>query len=140
MGVLDGVRVILYRCHEKGLEILLINNDDMSDDPNIWRLPNADVDDERYAYIELEDTLDSDGNMIKTMAIEADWHDVPSIRGMIKYDVNRVKSKIKKTLPSFEKGTYFTIKEAIKKSLPQEYAAMKELKDIIVDRNMVTNI
>lgn len=139
MGVLDGVRVILYRCHEKGLEILLISNE-MSDDPSVWRLPNVDMDDEKHSYIELEDTLDANGNMIKTMAIEADWHDVPSIRGMIKHDVKRVKSKIKKTLPSFEKGAYFTIKEAVKKSLPQEYAAIKELKDIIVDRNMVTNI
>lgn len=139
MGVLDGVRVILYRCHEKGLEILLVNHD-LSSDPDIWRIPNLILDNNDSSIIELNDIKDESGQAIKTMAMEADWHDMPSIRGMIKSDVKLVKSKIKKTLPTLQQGTYFTVKEAFKKVLPQEYKALKELKDIILDRNIVTNI
>ena len=140
MGVLDGVRIVLYRCHEKGLEILLVNND-ISEDADVWRLPNvSNLDSQKDKIIELNDIVDSDGNAIKALAIEADWHDMPSIRGMIKYDVKLVKNKIKTVLPELEKSTYFTVKEAFKKVLPQEYAALKELKDIILDRNICTNI
>jgi predicted NUDIX family NTP pyrophosphohydrolase len=140
MGVLDGVRIVLYRCHEKGLEILLVNND-ISKDADVWRLPNvSNLDSQKDRFIELDDIVDSDGNAIKAMAIEADWHDIPSIRGMIKYDVKLVKDKIKTVIPDLEKSTYFTVKEAFKKVLPQEYAALKELKDIILDRNICTNI
>jgi len=140
MGVLDGVRIIMYRCHEKGLEIFLVNND-IANDADVWRLPNvSDIDTQSDQYIELDDIVDHDGNTIKTLAIEADWHDMPSIRGMLKYDVKLVKKKIKKALPELEQSTYFTIKDAFKKVLPQEYAALKELKDIILDRNIATNI
>ena len=140
MGVLDGVRIILYRCHEKGLEILLVNND-IAKDAGVWRLPNvSNIDPQTSKYIVLDDIVDADGNSIKAMAIEADWHDIPSIRGMIKYDVKLVKTKIKTVLPELEKSTYFTIKDAFKRVMPQEYAALKELKDIILDRNIATNI
>jgi len=140
MGVLDGVRIIMYRCHEKGLEIFLVNND-IANDADVWRLPNvSDIDTQSDQYIELDDIVDHNGNTIKTLAIEADWHDMPSIRGMLKYDVKLVKKKIKKALPELEQSTYFTIKDAFKKVLPQEYAALKELKDIILDRNIATNI
>lgn len=140
MGVLDGVRIIMYRCHEKGLEIFLVNND-IATDADVWRLPNiSSIDSNSDQYIELDDIVDADGNTIKTLAIEADWHDMPSIRGMIKYDVKLVKKKIKKALPGIEQSTYFTIKDAFKRVLPQEYAALKELKDIILDRNIATNI
>ena len=72
--------------------------------------------------------------------IEGDWHDIPSIRGMIKHDLKRVKSKVKEVLPDVEKGMYFNVKEAFKKVMPHEYAALKELKDILIDRNAVKNI
>ncbi len=139
MTVLDGVRVILYRCHEKGLEILLVNHE-MASDPHIWKLPNLLVESNDEMTIELDDIKNESGQTIKTIAIEADWHDIPSIRGMIKYDVKLVKTKIKKSIPVLEKGAYFTIKEAFKKVMPQEYKALKELKDILLDRNLATNI
>ena len=140
MGVLDSVRIILYRCHEKGLEILLVQND-IATDSDVWRLPNIHkIDTQESSCILLDDIKDNEGNAIKTLAIEADWHDIPSIRGMIKYDMKLVKSKIKTAIPTLEKSTYFTIKDAFKKVLPQEFAALKELKDIIVDRNLAKNI
>jgi len=143
MSVLDLARVIIYRFHEKGLEIFLINND-MDKDQEIWRIPqglsnsireNGDVN-----VIDLDTTEDENGRSVRTLAIEGDWHDIPSIRGMLKHDVRLVKTIVKENLPGSEKGAYFAVKEAFKKVMPQEYKALKELREILFDRNSVTNI
>jgi len=141
MGVLDQVRFVIYRFHEKGLEVLLINNK-MEQDPEVWKIPAAALKKELSSdsFILLEECIDDNGSSVRTIAIEADWHEIPSIRGMIKHDVNRVKSKIKRVLPELENGSYFVAKEAFKKVLPNEYKVIKELKDILLDRNSLMNI
>lgn len=142
MKVLDQVRVVIYRFHEAGLEVFLINPE-LHQDKGIWRLPEGSdtqiLNDSQYKVIELDDTMDSNGDMVKNFAIEADWHEIPSIRGIIKHDVKRLKNKVKQVLPCLEQGSYVAVKEAIKKTMPQEYKALKELKDILTDRNTVTN-
>ena len=40
----------------------------------------------------------------------------------------------------FEKGTYVAVKEAFKRVLPQQYAFLKELKEIIADKNQAKSI
>lgn len=140
MNVLDDVRLIVYRCHQKGLEILLIQNN-VESDPDVWKLPQAEhIKAESINHILLEDTPNEKGQNIKNVALEGDWHDIPSIRGLIKHDVKLVKNKIKSLVPALENATYFTIKDAFKKVMPNEYEALKELKDIILDRNLSTNI
>ncbi len=144
MSVLDLARVIIYRFHEKGLEIFLINSD-MEKDADIWRIPEGLTETIKQKgssmqVIDLDNTVDAEGRSIKTLAIEGDWHDIPSIRGMLKHDVRLVKSIVKENLPGSEKGAYFAVKEAFKKVMPHEYQALKELKDVLFDRNSVTNI
>ncbi len=142
MSLLDFARVIIYRFHEKGLEIFLINND-MVNDADIWRIPQGlakQWKDEGRSVIDLDVYEDEEGHNIRTIAIEGDWHDIPSIRGMLKHDIKLVKSIVKENLPESEKGAYFAIREAFKKVMPQEYKALKELKEILFDRNTVTNI
>ena len=143
MSVLDLARVIIYRFHEKGLEIFLINNE-MEKDSDIWKLPeglsNTLRNDGKLSVIDLESVVDDKGQKIKTLAIEGDWHDIPSIRGMLKHDIKLFKSIVKENLPGSEKGAYFAFKEAFKKVLPHEFKAMKELREILFDRNSVTNI
>ncbi|GLR15836.1 hypothetical protein [Portibacter lacus] len=144
MSTLDQVRFIIYRCHEKGLEIFLVNSN-LENDPDVWNIPQGDLISQKLNVdpehiIELDPFEDEFGNVSRAYAIEGDWHDIPSIRGMIKHDIKLVKSKVKEILPDSEKGTYFAMKEAFKKVLPVEYAALKELKDIIVDRNMLRNL
>lgn len=82
----------------------------------------------------------ADGNMVQTFAIEGDWHDIPSIRGLIRHDVKLVKDKIKNMVPDLEQGTFFAVKEAFKKVMPDEYSALKELKEILIDRNLAKYI
>ena len=143
MNVFDKARIIIYRFHEKGLEVMLVNPE-LNSDPEVWKLP-AGTTEQKFmsnseSIIELDPIDGVNGEAIQTYAIEADWHEVPSVRGIIKHDVKRVKSKIKEVLPGVEKGTYFVVKEAFKKVMPDEYNALEELKDILLDRNLVTNI
>ncbi len=140
MSVLDKVRVIIYRYHEKGLEVFLVNQTSASD-PDVWKIPNGQLNNSSSRYvIPLEPQEGKGGELLNTIAIEGDWHDIPSIRGLIKSDVKRVKSKVKEVLPCVEKGAYFCVKESLKKVLPNEYAALKELKEILSERNLLTNI
>lgn len=142
MSVLDIVRVIVYRFHEKGLEIFLLNSD-LENDPDVWKLPEGSVPMDKMSDsdpIRLEPQEDIDGRTIRTMAVEGEWHDIPSIRGMLKHDVKLVKSKIKEVVPDAEKGGFFAVKEAMRKIMPDEYKALKELKDVLTDRNLTKYI
>lgn len=142
MKVFNKVRFVIYRYNQKGLEIFLINSD-LSREQSVWKLPKSNtkkIGDQHNKCIELNTTLDENGDPIRIFAIEGDWHDIPSIRGLIKYDVHVVKEAIKELVPGMDKGAYFVVKEAIKKVLPNEYKALKELKEILADRNMVRNI
>ena len=143
MSVFDLVRIVVYRCHEKGLEVFLINSD-LEKDPQVWKVTKAQFDNlnknQSDKLIELNTTSEENGQKIPTYAIEGDWHDIPSIRGLLKHDVKIVKETIKEIVPGIENGAYVAVKEAVKKVMPNEYKAIKELKDIILDRNLLTNI
>ena len=141
MSVLNQVRIIIYRINKKGLEILLVDADGQEN----WQIPGQvpsfsthSLDQDRF--IELDPIHHQDGRVEQALAVEGDWHDIPSIRGIIKQDVRIVKDQIKQRIPELENGTYFAAKEAVKKVMPHEYKVLKELKDIILDRNQAKYI
>jgi len=145
MTVFDTIRVVVYRFHEKGLEIFLVKSG--LEEEN-WRIPFTNI--AKYEegaaeignrFISLETDVQPDGTSSITYAIEGDWHDIPSIRKLIKEDVKLVSSKIDMLdKMALEKGTFFAIKEAVKKVMPNEYKALHELKDILFHRNIVKNM
>jgi hypothetical protein len=146
MSVFDFARVMIYRFHETGLEIFLINNE-MDKDPDVWKLPEGIGSEFKNRMetlgkeaIDLDEISTPQGEMLRTLAIEGDWHDIPSIRGMLKHDMKIAKKIIKEKLPGSEKGAFVAAKECFKKVLPHEYQAIKELKDILTDRNTVKNM
>ncbi|MCB0648679.1 MAG: hypothetical protein KDC49_18545 [Saprospiraceae bacterium] len=145
MGVLDKVRVMIYRVHEKGLEIFLMNNE-MTNDPEVWHLPQGINSSSNALHtmgkevIDLDEVPDDFGQSHKMIAVEGDWHDIPSIRGMLKHDLKLAKKIVKEHLPGSEKGGFFAVKEAFKKVLPHEYEAIKELSEILRDRNTLKNM
>ncbi len=146
MSVLNKVRIMIYRVHEKGLEIFLMNNE-MSKDPEVWHLPqglnnqiSGSLNMLGKEFIDLDEVSDNQGSQHKTIAVEGDWHDIPSIRGMLKHDIKIAKKIMKEHLPGSEKGAYFAAKEAFKKVLPHEYEAIKELSEILKDRNTLKNM
>ena len=86
MSVLDLARVIIYRFHEKGLEIFLINNE-MDKDQDIWQIPQGLSESIREKghlknIIDLDTMVDENVRTVKTLGIEGEWHDIQSIRGM----------------------------------------------------------
>ncbi len=127
MNAKDKARIILYRCHEKGLEVLLIKPD-LHKDGSIWKLPRGN-----YGKLNQLDPIElarCEKEGCHNMAIEADWHQIPSVRGILKHDFLRLGNKVK----SISEYSYINVKEALKEVLPEEYAAIKELKDILTDR------
>jgi len=143
MGVLDLARVVVYRFHEKGLEFFLVNPD-LDQDPDAWKIPDGEMHGDISQFTSDRITLDHSNSdaqpAVRTIAIEGDWHDIPSIRGIIKHDVERVKRKIKEVVPASDKGAFVSFKDTVKKVMPEEYAVLKEIKDIIVDRNSIINM
>lgn len=139
MHVLDSVRLIIYRCHEKGLEVFLVNTGFEEEN---WKIPFEEIakyqgQDNDHRFIPLDPMQEHDGSMSNVVAVEGDWHDIPSLRKLVKGDVKIVASKIKYIA---DNGTYFALKEALKKVLPNEYAVLHELKEILTVRNQVQNI
>jgi len=55
---------------------------------------------------------------------------------MLFEDAQALKNKLKE----MDQGTFFNVKEAFKKVLPHQYNFLKELKDILVDRNSVKDL
>ena len=138
MHVLDQVRLVVYRCHEKGLEVFLVNT--AFDDT--WRIPFEKI--AKYEgeslpnhLIDLGTIEGEDGQTLQTYAVEGDYHDIPSLRKLLTEDLDMVSSKVKYVI---DKGAFFAIKETFKKVLPNEYKVLHDLKDILMDRNAVLNI
>lgn len=144
MSVLDCARLVIYRINQKGLEIFLVKSEQQ--DSKDWQIPQGNLQSQHADHLEADERMIllepiEDGNELhKAMAIECDWHEIPSVRAMIKQDVRIVKDQIKQRIPELEHGTFFAVKEAFKKVLPHEYAMLKELKDVISDRNQAKYI
>lgn len=132
--------VIVYRLAKTGLEVLLLER---SKEDGTWSLPESVSDDDKIAVIdeegrviELDPVELEDGILEQAYAVEADWHDIPSLKSILKNDYLYAKSTVRRMVPNMmQGGTYFAIKEAFKRVLPHQYKMLRELKDIISDRN-----
>ena len=129
--------------HEKGLEVFLIKPQ-LENDPDIWKLPqgyrNSSHDQESLEIINLDSIEDDQGKQHNYIAMEGDWHDIPSIRGIIKHDFKRAKRKIKELLPDLSNGSFVSAKDAVDKLYPHENKALAELQEIIEHRNMLRHL
>lgn len=131
----DLSNVLIYRVREQGLEVFMVkdaNGNDTLPQTEGKTLAFAAVMPNSESVMELDSTHTGQQNL----AIEADWHEIPSLKSLIAADVSFVKATIKELVPNMmEKGTYFAVREAFKKVLPDQYTALKELKDIVLERN-----
>ena len=142
MELNEEMDVIIYRVRESGLEVFMVNKDE-NDAPNrslTTPTSGASNSDRFPAHsIELDAVTNAQGEARKAIAIEADWHEIPSLRALIYEDYRVAKEKaklhLKSLIPDIEKGTYVAVKEAFKRVLPEQYAYLKELKDIIAEKN-----
>ncbi len=141
MSILKKANLIIYRVREKGLEVFLVNPQNEEEN---WSIPQGPIQDEARAIalvqddraIELDPVQNLDGEAEDALAVEGDWHDIPSLKGLIKSDAIFVKDTLEQIIPDLQQqGAYFAIKEAFKKVLPNQYDFLKELKDIVKERN-----
>ena len=127
MSIIERAHLIIYRIRQRGLEVFLVNHDLDGDD---WRLPEAERENAaEEEMIELDPVL-KDGEMYQAYAVEGDWHDIPSLKSLIKQDVIEVTDKIIRELE--KQGAFFIVKEALKKALPGQYVLLKQLREIIL--------
>ncbi len=137
----SGTDLLIYRVKDTGLEVFLLDSPTQSESvmPTVHNLTSATGD-----HISLEPITNTEGQVRNAIAIEADWHDIPSLRALIRtdYEVAKQKAKahIKSMLPEIphldlERGTYVAIKDAFKQVLPEQYAFLKELKQIVREKN-----
>lgn len=137
--------LIIYRIREKGLEIFMLDQD--KEEGN-WKLPNRQLSqaaaiplEQDDKFIALDPVEQADGKIETGLAVEGDWHDIPSLKSLLAEDVEYVKVQIKQMgHDALEKGAFVAIKEAFKRVAPHQYEMLKELKDIISDRNSVKNL
>lgn len=131
----DTSNLLIYRVREQGLEVFMVEDKDGNQ-----ILPQSQASSKVIAAVvaDVDKVIELDSiEKINTVAVEADWHEIPSLKSLIAQDVDFMKETIKEMVPNYmEKGTYFAVKEAFKKVLPNQYQALKELKDIITERNM----
>ena len=113
MNFSEKANLIIYRIREKGLEVFLVNDDEQNTEQ--WGIPQGKLNDpapldgvDADAMFELDAIEANDGQLEQALAVEGDWHDIPSLKGILLEDVNRIKEKV-------EKGTFFAVKEAVKK-------------------------
>lgn len=143
----EKVDVIIYRLRETGLEVFLVNDADAADLADAgWTTPSTDADapERLLNCIELDPITGANGEARKAIAIEADWHEIPSLRALVYEDYRvakaKAKQRIKNLFPELEKGAFFAVKEAFKRVMPEQYAFLKELKDILVEKNQTKYI
>jgi hypothetical protein len=140
MDLRKKVNLIIYRFRERGLEVFLMND---PQDHESWAFPQGDLQekkeedpDDMDKMIALDPVQQADGDLEEGWAVEGDWHEIPSLKSMLYEDAMQLREKIK----DMEKGTYVLLKDALKKVVPHQYEMLKELKDILTDRNSVKDI
>lgn len=136
--------LIIYRIREKGLEVFML---DREKENGLWQLPNHNTAQAKALPLEQGEkfiTLDpvqADGKLEEGIAVEGDWHDIPSLKSLLMQDVQFMKNQIKLMgTDAMEKGAFVAIKEAFKRVAPHQYEMLKELKDIVTDRNSVKDM
>ena len=136
MSLSKKINLIIYRFRERGLEIFLLNNSNEGEEN--WELPAGESKDSMHKIgVEDNELIELDpSEQEDAWAVEGDWHDIPSLKSMLYEDALFIKDKAKE----LESGTYVRIKEALKKVLPHQYEFLKELKDILTDRNSIKDL
>ncbi|MEZ4987493.1 MAG: hypothetical protein R2795_21015 [Saprospiraceae bacterium] len=133
MSLRKKVNLIIYRFRERGLEVFLLP-DELEKHHSF---PQGILQDPiEKDTIELDPVIEQNGGEEEALAVEGDWHEIPSLKAMLYEDAVQLKEKLK----TLEQGTFISIKDALKTALPHQYAFLKELKDILRERNSLRDL
>ena len=140
MAIVKQASLILYRYAEKGLEVFLLDQDSTGRELKFPKGESAACpacDEETIIHLEAREGEATE----QGFAVEGDWHDIPSLKTMVKEDLVFAKDTVNQMVPDMlEKGTFVAVKEALKKVLPHQYDMLKELKDTLLERNSLKNL
>lgn len=133
MSLRKKASLIIYRFQERGLEVFLKDSGAEN-----YRFLEGEIEQEAVnnSGIELDPVEEQGGQKQEAVAFESDWHDIPSLKAMLFEDAVQIKEKIKE----LEQGAFVSIKDALRNALPHQYAFLKELKDILRDRNSLRDL
>lgn len=133
MSLRKKASLIIYRFRERGLEVFLNESESTH-----YRFPEGEIGETTPtdSGIELDPVEEKDGQTQEAYAFESDWHEIPSLKAMLYEDAVQLKEKLKEV----EQGAFVSIKDALKNALPHQYAFLKELKDILNDRNSLRDM
>ncbi|HMY83334.1 MAG TPA: hypothetical protein PLC76_00230 [Saprospiraceae bacterium] len=146
MSIFDKAVLVIYRMAEKGLEVFLVKSEDEEIQSQLVEISEKFLTDlplrfsDNSKMIELDPIEDENMEKVRAVAIEGDWHDIPSLRAMLREDLQFMKVKMKKYIPTIDSGNFILFKDAVKKAVRSEYRLLKELKDVLTDRNTINNI
>jgi len=145
--------LLMYRYGKEGLEIFLVNDEtDTAEEKENWYIPNGEVRMDENSFHaakrefaretgiepEVEDFIDLDcvecqDGKVKAWAFEEiDATDLPFNKIKPQESPLRLRRKHKMLV---EKGAWFCTKEAAKKVFPAEVELIKELRDVLNERN-----
>lgn len=126
MGIRRKASLIIYRFRERGLEVFLTKQSDE------WGLPGGEINPaDNKEIIELEPCE----NCTEAVAVEGDWHEIPSLKQMLYRESTELADKV------MDHGSFVTIKDALKTHLaPNQVEFLRELRDVMTDRNSVRDI
>ena len=128
MDLRQKLHLVVYRVRERGLEIFV-----RSGEGDAYELPEA-IDGLPADALEEYITLDPEGDSSRGVAVEGDYHDIPSLKGLLLDDARRLRDRLRE-LPDAEEGSFVAVKSVAKRLLPGQYRMLSELRDILVDRN-----
>jgi hypothetical protein len=147
MSIIEKVKIVLYRVAEKGLEVFLVKSEEEEIQVRLVEisehfLAELSLKTEGNARcIELDPiVLNDDLQTVRTIAIEEDWDGTPSIRAHLKGEYLLLKNKLSQAIPGFDSGVFVAFKDTLSRMVQSEYKAIKELKEVLSDRNTVQNI
>ena len=127
MGLRKKARLIIYRFRERGLEVFLTRQSDE------WGLPTGELRPDTTDSIALEPAADRE----EAIAVEGDWHEIPSLKQMLYEDAGELKLRLRE----IESGSFLTVKDALKNTLsPGQVQFLRELVEVVTDRNSVRDI
>jgi predicted NUDIX family NTP pyrophosphohydrolase len=140
----EKVDVIIYRMRETGLEVFMVHEAEGEPAGN-WNATETlqCSPDALGTVIELDSRSEGEPDR-KLLAVEADWHQIPSLRALIYEDYRVAKEKAKmhmrNIIPSMDRSGFVAVKEAFKRIMPHQYAYLKELKEVLQDKEQTRYI
>ena len=130
MDLRRKLHLVIYRVRERGLEIFVRDGDGDS-----YELPEA-ASELDPASLEEYISLEAGEEASRGLAVEGDYHDIPSLKGLLLDDARRLRDRLRELpVAAGEEGSFVAVKAVAKRILPEQYRMLSELRDILVDHN-----